>query len=138
MNSYSDLDSRYKHVKQHFEIEFYICNIVLRRVRDALTTLRVSSHGLRVESGRCGRDRIEKAQRKCIYCTSNDIEDELHFVIKCSFYNDIRIRFIFNYSYTKSIVLKCTDLVRSNNKRQVNNLGKFINLAFQRRTSANL
>ena len=122
MNSYSVLDSRYKHVKQHFEIEFYICNIVSRRVRDALTKLRVSSHVLRIESGRCGRDRIEKAQRKCIYCTTNDI----------------RIRFIFNYSYTKSIVLKCTDLVRSNNKRQVNNLGKFINLAFQRRTSANL
>jgi len=29
---------KHKHVKQHFEIEFYICNIVSRRVRVALIT----------------------------------------------------------------------------------------------------
>jgi len=73
---YSILDSLYKRVKQHFEIEFYICNIVSRRVRVALTKLRVSSHVLRIESGRYGRDRIKKAERKCSYCMSNDIEDE--------------------------------------------------------------
>ena len=44
VNSYSVLDSLYKHVKQYFEIEFYICNIGSRRVRVALTKLRVSSH----------------------------------------------------------------------------------------------
>ena len=80
MNSYSVLDSLYKHVKQHFEIEFYICNIVSRRVSAVLTKLRASSHVLRIESGRYGRDRIEKAERKCFYCTNNDIEDEFHFV----------------------------------------------------------
>ena len=37
LNSYGVLDSLYKRVKQHFEIEFYICNVVLRRVRVALT-----------------------------------------------------------------------------------------------------
>ena len=37
LNSYSVLDSLYKHVKQHLEIEFYICNIVSRRVKVALT-----------------------------------------------------------------------------------------------------
>ena len=41
LNSYGVLDSLYKHVKQYFEIEFYICNIVSRRVRAALTKLRV-------------------------------------------------------------------------------------------------
>ena len=72
VNSYSVLDSLYKHVKQYFEIEFYICNIGSRRVRVALTKLRVSSHVLRIESGRYGRDRIKKAERKCFYCTNND------------------------------------------------------------------
>jgi len=65
LNSYTILDSLYKHVKQHSEIVLYICNIVSRRVRDALTTVRVSSHVFRIESGRCGRDRIKKAERKC-------------------------------------------------------------------------
>ena len=93
VNSYSVLDSLYKHVKQHFEIEFYICNIGSIRVRVALTKLRVSM----IEYGRYGRDRLEKAEHKCVYCTSNDIENEFHFVIKCSFYNDLRIRFINTY-----------------------------------------
>jgi len=39
VNSYSVLDSLYKHVKQQFEIGFYMCNIVSRRVRVALTKL---------------------------------------------------------------------------------------------------
>ena len=84
---------------------------------------------LMIESG------IEKAERTYIYCTSNDIEDVFHFVIKCSFYNDIRIRFIEKQVYTKPSVLKFIDLVSSKNKRQFNNLGKCINLAFQRRKS---
>jgi len=88
LNSNSVTVPLYKHVKQRFEIEFYICNIVSKRVRVAVAKLRVSSHMLRIESG------IEKAERTYIYCTSNDIEDEFHFVIKCYFYNDIRIRFI--------------------------------------------
>jgi len=91
-----------------------------------------------IESGRYGRDIIEKAEHKCIYCTSNGIEDEFHFVIKCSFYNDLRIRFIDKYCYTKPSVLKFIDLVSSKNKRQINNLGTFIYLRFQRRKSANL
>ena len=41
-----------------------------------------------IESGRYGRGRIEKAERKCFYCTKNDIEDKFHFVTKFSFYND--------------------------------------------------
>ena len=70
---------------------------------------------LRIEYGRYGIYRIEKAERKCMYCASNDIEDEFHFVIKCSFYIDIRIRFINKYVYTKPSVLKFIDLVSSKN-----------------------
>ena len=47
MNSYSVLDSLYKHVKQHFEIEFYICNIVSRRVRFCKSYLASGNAGCR-------------------------------------------------------------------------------------------
>ena len=59
VNSYSVLDSLYKHVTHNFEIEFYVCNILSRRVRIALTKVRVSSHMLRIESGRYDKNRIE-------------------------------------------------------------------------------
>ena len=43
-----------------------------------LAKLRLSSHKLNIEMGR--HNQIDRQDRKCIRCNSNDIEDEFHFV----------------------------------------------------------
>ena len=70
-----------KHFKTDFTYEKYL-NILPKRLRVPLIKLRLSSHPLRIETGRYGRARIERNQRQCILCNSG-IEDEYHFVIKC-------------------------------------------------------
>jgi len=38
----------------------------------------VSSHSLRIQTGRYGNDRLPRNERICVYCDLNDIDDELH------------------------------------------------------------
>ena len=59
-------------------------------VRQILCRFRISSHHLRVETERHKNNYIERSQRICMFCSQNDIEDELHFLIKCAFYNSLR------------------------------------------------
>ena len=79
---YADItDSRilyyYKHIKTTFGYEHYLDKIVNPKLRSVLKKLRISAHNLRVETGRYGRNRLERNERKCLICAnSNDIEDE--------------------------------------------------------------
>ena len=80
----NDLESNqvlnmYKHLKTDFMFENYL-NVLPERLRVPLSRLRLSSHSLRIETGRYGRARIERNQRLCVLCDS-DIDDEYHFVI---------------------------------------------------------
>jgi len=55
-----------------------------------MSHLRLSSHSLYVKKGRYTRQRIDRSQRYCTLCYSQDIEDEFHFVMKCPIYEHIR------------------------------------------------
>ena len=71
----------YKTVKETFQYELYLDMIKDKYVCHALTKLRVSSHKLRIETGRYGRNRIERHERLCELCTSGQVEDEYHFPV---------------------------------------------------------
>ena len=47
--------------------------------RKALVRFRISSHQLRIETGRY--EKIPRNERICYFCTSNKIEDENHFLL---------------------------------------------------------
>ena len=65
-----------------------------------MTKLRTSSHRLEIEVGRWARpNRIPIDERKCI--TSNKLEDELHFLLECSLYNDLRNQYIKKYYWQR-------------------------------------
>ena len=63
-----------------------------QKSRKNLTRIRVSAHRLNIETQRFnGRNvYIPEDQRTCKCCEMDDKEDELHFVIKCPAYNDLR------------------------------------------------
>ena len=96
--SNSSMLTLYHHVKDRFEYEHYL-DIVPFDLRYLLLRLRVSSHSLRVQTGRYGNDRLPRYVRICVYSDLNDIDDELHLLLKCPCLNDLRQTFITRYYY---------------------------------------
>ena len=53
----------------------------------ALSKLRMSSHMLEIERGRHVKpQKLPLGQRICQRCTSNSADDEIHFLITCSYF----------------------------------------------------
>ncbi len=61
-----------------------------RNLRSPLCKLRVSAHQLMIEKGRYAIPKIPVENRICNICDLNEVEDEFHFIMKCSAYSDIR------------------------------------------------
>ena len=65
----------------------------MKKFRVAMTKLRVSSHRLEIEVGRRTRpNRTPVDERKCRY--GNKLEDEFHFLLECTLYEDLRKQYI--------------------------------------------
>jgi hypothetical protein len=73
----------YTSFKTNFEYEFYL-DYLSTDLRPYLSRLRLSSHSLRIQTGRYAGQRLDRNQRKCLLCNNGDIEDEYHFVLICS------------------------------------------------------
>ena len=79
----------YKKFKMAFECEKYLDNLPLS-TRIAMSRFRLSSHHLKIETGRYKQERIERSMRKCQLCNHQDVEDEYHFLLICPVFSDIR------------------------------------------------
>ena len=78
-----------------FKKEFCLENYVMmfgRINRSPFTKLRVSAHSLMIEKGRHFHPKIPPEQRLCKLCSLNEVEDEFHFMLKCTFYKDLRTK----------------------------------------------
>ena len=77
----------YTLLKQNWKIEDYLLQVDNIKNRTALTKLRLSDHSLAIEKGR--HQNINHSDRKCPFCPE-EVEDELHFLIKCPTYKFLR------------------------------------------------
>ena len=77
--------------KTIFQKEKYLSVIQDVSIRKCFMSFRISSHKLEIERGRHKRHSVEK--RVCIYCSSNTVEDEKHFIFECSLYDSLRQNF---------------------------------------------
>ena len=80
--------------KSLFQKEIYLDIIKDRNHQQALTKLRISAHKLEIESGRYTKKQV--SDRLCKKCFQNEVEDEVHFICDCSFYNRERLE-LFDY-----------------------------------------
>ena len=78
----------YCHFKKSFVIESYLTSVKNPSHWKAICQLRTSSHSLMCEVGRFTK--IPCDQRTCLFCSSKNVESELHFMVECQFYNDLR------------------------------------------------
>ena len=81
--------------KEEFGLENYVY-MFNKTLSTNFSRLRVSAHSLLIEKGR--HLNIPRDKRLCKLCESNEIEDELHFMLKCSYYDKIRVTLFNNIS----------------------------------------
>lgn len=117
-----------------FGYKTYLTEITLRKFRFAFTRLRLSAHRLAIETGRWHKpNKIPRNDRKCSHC--NKLEDEFHFLLECSLYNELRTKYIKKYFWSRPNILKFVELVSTENTVILKNLGTFTFKAFEKRNT---
>ena len=56
-----------------------------------IAKIRCADHALEIGKGR--HKKIQREERTCQVCTSNEIETEDHFLTKCTFYDKIKAKY---------------------------------------------
>ena len=80
----------YLKFKYSFECEKYLTFIEDFQKRKIYTKFRISNHKLKVELGRYLKPYLPFEERICEKCFSDDIEDEIHFLLQCPNYSQKR------------------------------------------------
>jgi hypothetical protein len=67
---------------------------------------------------------IDRNQRFCNNCSKHTVEDEYHFMLECSKYNDLRKEYIQTDYWWNSSAYKLILLLSVRNIKELNNVGK--------------
>ena len=79
----------YRLYKSHLQTETYVKLPLQRDHRRILAMFRCGNLPLHIETGRFANPKIPVEQRTCFHCPQS-VENELHFLIECPFYDDLR------------------------------------------------
>ena len=77
--------------KKKLELESYLVSEKDKFGRYLLTSLRSGTNKLRIETGRWKRPIEKEHERLCLQCNNGEVEDEKHFLLRCSRFQDLRI-----------------------------------------------
>ena len=85
----------YRTFKTKYKYESYLDNVTIEKHRINFTRLRISDHNLETEKGRYRKPYIKPQNRICLVC-KKEMEDEIHFLLRCPRYESIRQNFYQN------------------------------------------
>ena len=129
----------YRQMKSDFRVEPHILYVRNKKHQQALSRLRVSSHNLLIEQGRHSRPVVPRNERLCKFCPLNEIDDEIHFLMTCTFHSDER-NALFKITYpllgVKDYSEKRTNfkiIMSSKEPKVLQSLAKFIYISFKKR-----
>ena len=118
----------------NFTYQPYLDIIKSEKLRTDLNRFRLSSHRLKVESGRWHKqEKIPYNERKCHVCSC--LEDEFHFLFECPLYSDIRKLYIKKYFWRHPNMIKFVELLTSENENTIKKLALFIHKSFEERNN---
>ena len=106
-------------------------NILPNQLRNYISRIRLSSHALRIETGRYGVNRVDRNQRLCLICNENDIEDEFHFIFVCNRYDRIRNLYLRTFYYIRPSMHKMVLLFQRKSPKILFDLAKYIKYALE-------
>ena len=116
-------------------LEKYLSIITNKQHLIAYTRFRLRSHSLAIETGR--HRNIPREHRTCLYCDSDQVEDEVHFLLFCAFYDELRrplIPLISELNTHDAFVF----LLHSTAPNTTRLVPKFIYQSFNKRSEANI
>jgi len=123
----------YKYILSNIDLQFYLQKNIPAMFRKCNTKIRLSSHNLFIETGRCTG--IVRNDRKCSLYNLNILEYEFHCALQCTMYNDLRKKYIKKYCWSRPSTFKLVQLLSVENRKELCNLGKFIHLACKARNN---
>ena len=127
--------------KNEYCLETYLLHSKNLNHLTALARLRMSSHTLAIETGRHSKPNIAKEKRLCKYCDLNEVEDEQHFLLRCTLYETLR-KNLLKATALESNLLSDEDtfisLMSSQDGKIVKAMGIFVYSAFKEREQRNV
>ena len=81
--------------------------------RQSVAKLRCGNHDLKIETGTHCVPKIPESMRICSHCSSNEVENEIHFVFHCNLHEQIR-KTLFN-----DIILKYPEFDSLNEQNKI-------------------
>ena len=118
--------SMYCKLKKTFELEKYIVTVKNNALRRHISCFRLSSHKLEIETGRYYG--VTRENRICKYCTSGMIETEFHFLLCCTMYKELRVKYLGNTPWPTLHMFEC--LMSTKSSKKLLNIAKFIKDAY--------
>ena len=73
----------YKLFKTSYRLEPYLNLNLSRKTYSNIARFRLSSHNLKIETGRHNKPKTPVEERICDKCSSNNVEDEIHCLLTC-------------------------------------------------------
>ena len=134
----------YASFKTNYKFESYLDHIQDFTVRSILAKLRVSAHNLHIETGRFSKNKTPREERFCPYCKALNIftvENEIHFLLSCSLYNEERQVFLKEIYKTFPNTALLTEfdffvwIMSQEDEMTTKRLGNFCKKSFHKRTT---
>ena len=94
------------------------------KFRKIISRVRCSNHPLAIEKGRYTNPKTPREERICILCTERAIEDEVHFLVNCPVYTNLKDYYQINANLCVPDLLNMDDQYT---------LGKYLLSAFELR-----
>ena len=116
----------------------YVSYLTDTKLISAIARLRLSSHNLEIERGRHTRPKTPVASRICRRCQTNQVDNEIHFLMQCNLLELDRKdllseaeKYITNFN-TLSETEQFTCIMRSENHTIINALAKYTYACFEK------
>jgi hypothetical protein len=94
----------YQYIVTNGCLQEYLCKPIPELYNKCITKITLSSHKLVIEQGRYNK--INRNRRTCKLCI-NEIENEMHVILLCPSYVNLRKQLIKSYYWKKRLFIKC-------------------------------
>ena len=120
-------------MKNNLGKEFYLSDSNYEN-RKFISKFRIADHSLEIEHGRYKKSPCE--QRLCSFYNLNEVDDEVHFFLKCDHNKLFRSNLLydFNISNVNPYLDSLKAILNPENFRQIQSLGSFIKQSLELRT----
>jgi len=133
LNKSPKLDT-YRKFKQNIQYEPYLDMIENKQHQISLTRLRLSNHRLQIEQGRYAKQRADREQRLCPICDLGEVEDEEHFLYRCTALSNDRDELLNEIIHAvPQIGTDIQSLLGNYTQQNIRTIAKYIHTAMNKR-----